>query len=101
MAPSSIFDVNQYLKYENDKQRTLFDYAFDVRYTIEFFFFNATEEYPWGGKVGIILKLQNDNNISDGNNSSIIHGIMKEVLLAKAGGVKFKPDLKGWSKNGR
>ena len=38
VAPSSIFDVNQYLKYENDKQRALFDYAFDVRYTIEFFF---------------------------------------------------------------
>ena len=49
---------------------------------------------------GIILKLQNDNIISDGNNSSMIRGIMKEVLLAKADGVKFKPDLKGWSKTG-
>ena len=54
----------------------------------------------WGGKGGIILKLQNDNNISDGNNSSMIRGIMKEVLLAKADGVKFGPDLKGRSKTG-
>ena len=56
---------------------------------------------PWGGKVGIILKLQNDNNISDGNNSSMIRGIMKEVLLAKADGVKFGPDLKCRIKIGR
>ena len=40
MAPSSIFDVNQYLKYENDKQRPLFDHAFAMRYTVEFIFFN-------------------------------------------------------------
>ena len=98
MAPSSIFDVNQYLKYENDKQRPLFDHAFAVRCTVEFVFFDkydATEKDPWGGKGGIILKLQNDNNISDGNNSSMIRGIMKEVLLAKADGVKFGPDMKG------
>ena len=31
----------------------------------------------------------------------MIRGIMKEVLLAKAYGVKFKPNLKGWSKTGR
>ena len=46
------------------------------------------------------MKLRNDNNISDGNNSSMICRIMKEVLLAKADGVKFKPDLKGRSKTG-
>ena len=40
MAPSSIFDVNQYLKYENDKQQPLFDHVFDVRYTVGFFFSN-------------------------------------------------------------
>ena len=65
VAPSSIFDVNQYLKYEKDKQRPLFDHAFAVRYTIEFVFLNkyyATEKDPWGGKGGIILKLRNDNN---------------------------------------
>ena len=104
LAPSSIFDVNQYLKYVNDKQRPLFDHAFSVRYTVEFVFLNrydATENDPWGGKGGIILKLRNDNNISNGNNSSMIRGIMKEVLLAKADGVKFEPDLKGWSKTGR
>ena len=56
---------------------------------------------PWGGKGGIILKLQNDNNISDGNNSLMIRGIMKEVLLAKADGVNFGPDLKGQIKTGR
>ena len=39
VAPSSIFDVNQYLKHENDKKRPLFDHAFAVRYTVEFFFF--------------------------------------------------------------
>ena len=33
------------------------------------------------------MKLQNDINIPDGNNSSIICGITKEVLLAKADGV--------------
>ena len=31
----------------------------------------------------------------------MIRGIMKKVLLAKAYGFKFKPDLKGWSKTGR
>ena len=31
----------------------------------------------------------------------MIRRIMKEVLLAKADGVKFKPDLKGQSKTGR
>ena len=31
----------------------------------------------------------------------MIHGIMKEVLLAKADGVKFEPDMKGRSKTGR
>ena len=56
---------------------------------------------PWGGKGGIILKLQNDNNVSDGNNSSMIRRIMKEVLLAKADGVKFGPNLKGQIKTGR
>ena len=30
----------------------------------------------------------------------MIRGIMKEVLLAKADGVKFEPDLKGQSKTG-
>ena len=45
------------------------------------------------------MKLRNDNNISDGNNSSMIRGIMKEVLLAKADGVKFGPDLKDQKKN--
>ena len=104
VAPSSIFDVNQYLKHENDKQQPLVDHEFAMRCTIEFVFLNkydATENDPWGGKGGIVLKLRNDNNISDGNNSSMICGIMKEVLLAKADGVKFKPDLKGWSKTGR
>ena len=75
-----------------------------MRYTVEFFFFNkydATAKDPWGGKGGIILKLQNDNNISDGNNSSMICRIMKEMLLAKADGVKFGPDLKGQIKTGR
>ena len=31
----------------------------------------------------------------------MICSIMKEVLSAKADGVKFKLDLKGWSKTGR
>ena len=104
MAPSSSYDVNQYFKYGNDKQRTLFDHSFAVRYTVEFVFLNkydATEKDTWVGKGRIILKLRNDNNISDGNNSSMIYGIMKEVLLAKADGVKFGPDLKGRIKTGR
>ena len=53
VAPSSIFDVNQYLKYENDKQRPLFDNAFAVRYTVEFVFFNkydATKKVSLGWK---------------------------------------------------
>ena len=36
LAPSSIFDVNQWLEYENDKQQSLFDHAFDVSYTVGF-----------------------------------------------------------------
>ena len=40
VAPSSIFDVNQYLKHENNKQQLLFDHAFAVRYTVEFVFLN-------------------------------------------------------------
>ena len=40
VAPSSIFDVNQYLKDENDKQQPLFDHAFSVRYTVGFIFSN-------------------------------------------------------------
>ena len=47
------------------------------------------------------MKLQNDINIPDGNNSLMISGVMKKVLLAKADGVKFKPDMKRWSKTGR
>ena len=80
---SSIFDINQYLKYENDMQQPLFDHAFSMRYTIGFFLlnkYNSTKNHPWGGKGGVILKLQSDINIPDGNNSLIIHGIMKEVL---------------------
>ena len=49
VVTSLIFDVNQYLKYENDKQRPLFDHAFAVRYTVEFVFFHkydATENHP-------------------------------------------------------
>ena len=104
MAPSSIFNVNQYLEYENNKQQPIFDHAFSVMYTVEFVFSNkydATEKNPWSGKFGIILKLQNDINITNGNTSLIICGIVKEVLLAKADGVKFEPDLKGRSKSGR
>ena len=104
MAPSSIFDVNQYLKYENDKQQPLFDHAFSMRYTVGFVFSNeydATENHPWGGKGGIILKLQNYINIPDGNRGSMICGIMKEVLLAKADRVKLEPNLEGQIKNER
>ena len=75
-----------------------------MRFTVESVFLNkydATKKDPWGGKGGIILKLRNDNIIYNGNNSSMIRIIMKEVLLAKAYGVKFKPGLKGWSKTGR
>ena len=104
MAPSSIFDVNQYLEYENDKQQPLFNHKFAVKYTFGFFFSNkyyATKKHPWDGKCGIILKIQNNINIPDGNNSLIIRRIMKEVLLEKVEGVKIKPNLKGWSKSGR
>ena len=74
-----------------------------MRCTVGFVFLNkydATENNPLGGKGGIILKLQNDINIYDGNNGSMILGIMKEVLLARADGVKFKPDMKGQRKTG-
>ena len=49
MAQSSIFDVNHYLKYKSDNQQPLFDHAFAVRYTVQFFFLNtydATEKDP-------------------------------------------------------
>ena len=104
MAPSSMFDVNQYLEYENDKRKPLFDHAFAVRYTVGFIFskkYDATKNHSWGGKGGIISKLRNYITIPDGNNSSVICGIMKEVLLAKADGVKFEPDMIGQSKTGR
>ena len=63
--------------------------------------YDAAENNPWGVKGGIFSKLRNDIIISDANNSLMICRIMKEVLLAKADGVTFKPDLKGRSKNGR
>ena len=47
------------------------------------------KKHTWGGKGGIILKLRNDINIPDVRNGSMIRVIMKEVLLAKADGVKF------------
>ena len=75
-----------------------------MRYTVGFVFSNkydATKNHPWCGKVGIISKLRNDINPLDGNNSLMIHRTMKEVLLVEADGVKFEPDLKGWSKNRR
>ena len=75
-----------------------------MSYTVGFVFsnkYNATKNNPWGGKIGIISKLRNDINIPDGNNSLIICGIMKEVLLTKTDGVKFGPDMKGRSKTGR
>ena len=31
----------------------------------------------------------------------MIRGVMKEVLLANADGVKFEPNIKGHSKNGK
>ena len=92
MVSSSTFDVNQYLIYENDKQQHIFDRAYDVRYAVGFLFSNkydTIEKHPWGGKGGIVSKLRNDINIPDGKNSLIICGIMKEVLLEKAGGIKF------------
>ena len=67
MAPS-ILEVNQYLKYKNDKQQPLFDHVFAVRYTVRFVFFNkydGTEKNTWGGKGGIISKIRNDINISE------------------------------------
>ena len=63
--------------------------------------YDATEKHHWGGKGGIISKFQNDIHILDGNHSLTIRGIMKEVLLAKADGIKFEPNLKGQSKTGR
>ena len=47
------------------------------------------------------FEASNAINIPDGNNGSIIRGMMKEVLLAKLDGVKFKPDMKGQIKTGR
>ena len=49
----------------------------------------------------IISNMCNDINISNGNNSLMICGIMKEVLLAKSDGVRFEPSLKCRSKTGR
>ena len=59
------------------------------------------KNYPWSGKGDIISKPQNDINITDKNNTSMIRGILKEVLLAKADGVKFETAMKGWIKTGR
>ena len=75
-----------------------------MRYIFGFIFLNkydATENHPWGRKDGIISKSRNDIYITNGNNSSMICCIMKEVLLAKADGVKFDPNLEGQSKTGR
>ena len=104
MASSSIFDIYQYLKYENDKQQPLFDQVFAVRCNVGFVFSNkycATEKHPWGGKSDIISKIRNDVNIPNGNNSYMILCIMKFLLLAKADGFKFGPDMKSLSKTGR
>ena len=49
----------------------------------------------------IISKLCNDIDISNRNNTLMISRIIKEVLLVKADGVKFQPNLKGRSKTGR
>ena len=49
----------------------------------------------------MISKLRNDINIPNGTCILMIHGIKKEVLLAKADGVKFGPNMKGRSKTGR
>ena len=84
-------------------KKPLFDHAFAVRYTVGFVFLNkyyATENHHWGGKFGIILKLGNDIHIPDENNSSMICGILKEVLLKKVDGVKYEPDLKPQRKLG-
>ena len=97
------FGVNQYLKYENDKQQHLFDHAFAVSFSVEFVFSNkhdATKNNPWGGRRGILSKLWNDVNINGGNNSSMLRGITKKVSLAKVDGVKFEPNLKGRRKTG-
>ena len=75
-----------------------------MRYTVGFFFLNkcdATKKHPWGGKGGTILNLRNNINIPDGNNCSMIGGILKEVLVAMAYGVKFEPDMKGQSYGSR
>ena len=63
--------------------------------------YDRTDNNPWGGKVVIIWKPQNDINISDGTRSSMILWIMKEVSLLQSDVVKFKPNPKGWSKTGR
>ena len=47
------------------------------------------------------MKLQNDINIPDRNNSLMIWGILKDVLLAKADGIIFEPNMKGRNKTGR
>ena len=75
-----------------------------MRYNVGYVFLNkydATKNHPWGGKCGIISKLQKDINIPDGTRSLMIHGITKEELSAKADGVKSEPNMKGWSKTGR
>ena len=75
-----------------------------MRYTVGFSFLNkydATKKHPWGGKGSIILKLQNDINIPNRNNISMVLEITKKVLLSKAYGFKLYPDLKGRSKTGR
>ena len=80
MAPSSIFNFNQYLEYENYKQQPLFDYVFAVRYTVGFFFSNkydANKNNPWGRKGGIISNLRNDINITNRNNSLMILGLWR------------------------
>ena len=48
VSASLIFDVNQYLKYENDEQQPLLDHALAVRYIVGFLFLNkydATEKH--------------------------------------------------------
>ena len=75
-----------------------------MRYTVGFSFLNkydATKNHPWSGKGGIILKLWNYINITNGNNTLMICGIMKDVLLAKSDGVKLEPGMKGQGKPGR
>ena len=59
------------------------------------------KRHPWGRKSGTILKLINDINIPNVNNSSMFRGIMKKVLLVQADGSKFEPDMKGQIKTER